>query len=791
MILNYFKIAWRNLRRNKLTSFINIFGLTISISICLLIALFIYDELNYDKFEKDHERIYRLEQVFSVDGKTKHWAATPAPLKGFLTSKFPEIESAARLFPSPYAFIKLNDNKLKEEHYFLADSSIFETLGLTLLQGNPNTALASANNVVLTAKIASKLFGAKEAMNQTLVINSRFFTVTGILKDLPSNSHLKINMLSSLKDLELKQKGMFEWSGNAYYTYVKVAPNTSVKLLMSKADKALYDDGIFHKPAICSHYFHNISKIHLDGNVEKELFQNNDWIFIYIFITIGVLIILLASINYINLTTTRSLERSKEIGIRKTLGAFRKTLILQFVSESVFTTLLSFVIALLVVLFALPQFNAITNKSLELSSVSKPAFILMAVTVICFIGLLAGIYPAFVISSFSPVKALKGISNVTGGKKFSLGFRKSLVVFQFAVSVILVVSSIAVINQISYMFDKPLGYNKENLIVLPCFALTKEKLNVFRNELKSNPHITDVSGCSATPGKRVYLKGLVLPGGRTETMRTMCVDEDYMKTMKMEIVRGRHFNRNIASDSTHGLIFNEAAVEYLGLKDSAFDQQFVIFGAPDEPKTCRVIGVVKNFHQGSLHNAIEPMVFHVKTLYNSIIVRYSGETDGAKQHIASVWNRLFPDQLFTYNMLVDDLEGLYRSETTLKKLLIVFTAFAIAIAMLGLFGLIFFTNTLRKKEIGIRKILGAENGSIIYLLSRDYVLLTTLALLIALPISNYFLNKWLNNFAYHTSISVFTFVGGSVIILLIAFATVFMQGLKAALANPVENIKTE
>jgi putative ABC transport system permease protein len=790
MIKNYFKIAWRNLWKNKLTSFINIFGLTISISICLLISLFIYDEVNYDTFEKDYAQIYRLEQDFSGSGNMRHWAATPGPLKDFLQAKFPEVESSARLYPTPYTFIKLADKKLKEEDCFLADSSVFETLGLTLIQGNPNTALAEPNSIVLTEKIAAVLFGSNNAINQMLLINSTSCKVTGILKDLPSTSHLKINFLGSIKHLEKSNPNVFNWISNGFYTYVKVKKNTNVKQLTDKATKALYDDGIFKGPVVYFHNFHNISKIHLDGNIEKELSQNSSWLFIYIFITIGALIILLASINYINLTTSKSLERSKEIGIRKTLGAFKKQLVAQFITESVLVTLLSFTVGLLIVFLTLPYFNSITDKSLVLSSIIHPFFLFISIGIILFIGVLAGIYPAFVISSFDPINALKGITNITINKKFSFGFRKSLVVFQFVVSTFLVISSMVVINQISFMFDKPLGYNKENLIVLPAISVTKEKLNTLRIELKKNPNIVDVSATSAVPGKRVYLEPVTFEDRDLEVLRTMCIDEDYMKTMQMEIVQGRNFDRSIASDSAEGVIINETAARNFNPSKSVLGQKLILSN-PQLFKPCTILGVVKDFHQGSLHTAIEPMVFHIKTFYNSIIVRYTGNSDEAKKYINIQWTKLFPDQLFTYNMLNDNLGGLYKSESTLKQLLIIFTSFAIAIASLGLFGLIFFANILRKKEIGIRKILGAGNRSIIYLLSREYIILISISLIISIPLSSYLINKWLNNFAYRTDNSITNYFIGTFITLLIALSTVFVQGLRVAMANPVTSLKTE
>jgi putative ABC transport system permease protein len=790
MIKNYFKIAWRNLWKNKFTSFINIFGLGISISIALLIALFIHDEINYDTFEKDYDRIFRVEQDFTADGKTRHWASTPAPLVEFIAAKFPEVESGARLYPITPTFVKTGETKIKEEDCFLSDSSVFETLGLSLIEGNPATALTSPNSVVLPEKTARLLFGRRDPMDQFVLVNSRMCKVTGILKDLPSSSHLKINLLGSINQLDKSNPDVFGWIANGYYTYIKLKKNTDVKLLMDKAAQALYTDGIFQKPAIYYHNFHAISDIHLGGNIEKELSPNSSRLYIYIFMTIAALIILLASINYINLTTSRSLQRTREIGVRKTFGAAKKNVIIQFLSESVLITLVSFVLSFLIVLLALPYFNSVTGKTLSVSDLFSPFFFFASAALILFIGFLAGIYPSFVISSFDPINALKGIPNKPHHKKFSFGFRKSLVIFQFVVSAFLVISSVVVMNQITYMFDKPLGYSKENTLIVPALSLNREKIERLRNELKTDRGVIDVSATSATPGKRVFLKGLIFEGRPIETTRTMCIDADYMRTMKIELVQGRDFDRTVAGDSVEDVILNEAAVSYFGLKKDAIGTTFQIFGFPPGPQPYRVIGVVKDFHQGSLHTAIEPMVFINKEIYNYVLIRYDGNEATAK-HINKVWSGLFPDQLFTYTLLDEAVENLYKAESTLKKLLVVFTSLAIAIASMGLFGLIFFSNTLRKKEIGIRKVLGAANSSIIYLLSREYVVLIFISLLISLPLSGYLTRQWLNNFAYHTSVSVSTFVIGVAVTLVIALATVFVQGMKAALDNPVKNIKAE
>jgi putative ABC transport system permease protein len=791
MLKNYFIVAWRNLKKNRLTSFINISGLTISICICLLITLFIHDEINYDTFEKDFGRVYRAEQAGLNGGVIQYWAASPGPLKDLLLDKFPEVESAARLLPSPFAFINVGDKKFKEENCFLADSTIFEVLGLTLVQGDPSKALSEPNSVVLTETMAARLFGQQNAMHQTLTINSTDLKVTGILKDLPPNSHLQFTSLRSMEMLSNSGNGAIlqNWGANAIYTYVRLKKGANPSLMPDKISEALLKEQVIQKKSDITYHFHEISKIHLDGNIEKEITQNSSWIFIYIFVTVGILILLLASINYINLTTSRSIERSREIGVRKTLGAFKKNLIAQFITESVLITLLSYAIALLVTFIMLPAFNSITGKHLSLLAVINPFFILVSAGIIIFIGILAGIYPAFIISSFDPVNTLKGIVNTNIQSRFSFGLRKGLVIFQFVVSAFLVVSSLVVIKQITYMFDKPLGYSKENVMVLPAYKLTDAMLVKMKNELETDLQIKGVSATSAVPGKRVMIGGVKFGEKEPGSIRTMFVDMEFLKAMHMEILKGRDFNENISSDTAEAAVVNEAAVKQFELKNPVGSDVQIDFARAT--KKCKIIGVVKDFHYGSLHNSIEPVVLSLYPFYTSIVIKYEGDVEQVKKAAATAWNHIYPDELFTYTVLEDDLKTLYRSETTSKELLIIFTILAIIIASMGLFGLIFFSNTLRRKEIGIRKVLGADNGAIVYLLSKEYIFLIVISLAFSLPLSGYALHKWLNNFAYRTDISLTVFLSGTIITLVIAFVTVFMQGMQAALSSPVKNLRTE
>jgi putative ABC transport system permease protein len=789
MFKNYIKIAWRNLKKNKLTSYINIFGLTVSISICLLISLFVFEETNYDKFEADHERIYRAEQLVKQGDGIKEWAASPAAFKNLFLDKYQEVEFSTRLLPSPYAFIKVGEKLFKEEDCFQVDSTFFDVMGLNLLHGDPEKALAEPTSVVISEKMSKKFFNSIDVLGRTLEINSSPYKVTGILKDLPENSHLQVSVLRSIM-LSKNEAFYASWVSNTLYTYLKLKPGVNPNRMQDKFATDLVKQQFTRNKEDLTFRLHNISDIHLGGNIEKELSPNSSWVFVYIFISIGVLVLLLASINYINLTTSRSLERAREIGVRKALGAHRRNIIIQFITESVVVTLLSYILALVVVWATLPLFNQVAEKQLSLSFIMDQFFLLVSISIVLFIGFIGGIYPAFVISAFDPVNTLKGIVASNAQTGFSFFLRKGLVIFQFVISAFLVISSLVVIKQINFMFDKPLGFNKENMIVLPAMNLSDETLRQVKNDLKSNPSIVHISATSATPGKRVILGGMQFPEREgLATVRMMFVDRDYFKTMQVNILKGRDFDNTIGSDTTANVIINQAAAKNLNFKDPIGENAFLVFGT--NLKNATIIGVSGDFHQASLHKDIEATVFVSQPMYYSMIVRYKGEQEKVKSALAATWKKVFPNELFTYTVMDDDIKTLYRSETTFKRILMIFTVLAIVIASLGLFGLIFFSNELRKKEIGVRKVLGAANSSIVYLLSKEYVVLIVVALLISLPLAHFAIQQWLQNFAYRTQVSWLTYITGTAITLLIALSTILVQGSRSASVNPVKNLRTE
>jgi len=787
MFRNYLKVAIKAITKQKVTSFINIFGLAISITICLLISLYIQNETSFDSFRKDSKDTYRLEGITASGNNVSKWASTPAPLSDMLRDNFPEIASTCRLSNKGLVTIRIGANKFKEDRYFYADSTVFEVLDIPLLQGNPKTALNNPSSAILSERTALKLFGRTNILNESILVNDNPMIISGIMKNSPDNTHLQMDILSSLSYIKTTRSSVFgNWQAWPFYTYVKVKPGIDIAALQKKLSdsKKFIEVGLSQRKGDFVLKFHNIRDIHLDGNIEREIAQNSEWKFVYIFGTVGFLILLLASINYINITTFRSLNRAKEIGVRKTFGATKSNLIIQFLIESVLLTLISFAIGFFVFAAALPLFNTITSKELAVGSFFNSFSLLTSVGIIIFIGILAGLYPSFFLSSFDPIRIVKGITNLNTNNRFSLGIRKSLVIVQFCISIALLIASIVVVNQINYMFTKPLGFNKENLLVIPVNSFNLEKVKTLKNELQKNPEIIGVSAASSVPGKRIQFLNAQFQGKtEPEGIRVLTADQNYFNTLKVDIIKGNNF------DSLNGFLINEAAVKQFELNDPVGKTMEV--SLLDSSKVGKIVGVVKDFNYNSLHKAVEPMVVLVHSNWlRFVIIRYIGDNvEKVKREVATTWNSLYPNDLFTYTFLDDDLRQLYSSETTIKKFIIIFTGLAIFIALLGLFGLISFSSALRKKEIAVRKVLGADQFNIIYLLSKEYIILITIAILISSPFSYYILNKWLANFAYRINISTATFFISAFIISLVALTTLIIHGLKAYAANPIKNIR--
>jgi putative ABC transport system permease protein len=792
MFKNYFKVAIKSLLNQKLSSFINILGLTLGIAANLFIALYIFDETSFDTFHKNYERIFRLESVFYAENNVDHWASSPGILKELIDEHFPEIEASARLVKQPEQVIEVDETKFKEKNVFFVDSAITNVLGLSFIRGNSKEAFSDPNSIVLSEKMAKRFYGTTDVIGKTIPIFESPRTIKGVIKDFDKNSHMTLDILLSIDILKRFNQKMFQdWTNLGFYTYVKTTPGVNLKQTEERLKAACYEMGAFEDPDYYHPTLHAINGIHLDGNAQYELSNNSYWIYIYIFLFSGILIIVLASINYINLTTANSMNRAKEIGIRKTLGADKSDLVKQFLVESVLVTFIAFVVAFVIVYISLPAFNHLTGKELTVTSFANANFILTAIGIVLAIGFLAGLYPAFVLSSFRPTEVLKGVvMGNTLRTKFSFGLRKGLMILQFVISIFLLIASMVVVDQIAYMFNKPLGFNQENVLVLPT-NISATQLNAMQEELKRDGVVEGIAFTSAVPGVAPNRGAFIVEGhDYTVFPHFLDVDYNYLATMGMKIVQGRDFDKHIKADENTAFIINETAARSYGWEDPIGKK--LEYSYYDKTKVGKVVGVVQDFNQESQHKAIEPLILQVHPEGDGyIVVRYNNKAKitEVKAMIAAAWDRFLPNDVFTVSLLKNDLHSLYKAEGTMKQLLLLFSLLAIVISSLGLFALVTFSTQLRKKEIGIRKTLGASNRNIVYILSKDYFLPIGVAILVALPLSYFGLNAWLSRFAYHVGINALTLIIAVLIAALTAFLTLSTQGLKAALNNPVKALR--
>lgn len=802
-----FKIAIRNFAKNKIYSIINIFGLSIGIAASALILLFITDELSFDKFHKNYERIYRVvEKRTTVEKKEFLTSQTCGAAGPSLKSSFPEIIESARLLNLWRITVKHKENKFYEGEYLYAENSFFKVFDFELIKGNPETALADPKSIILTEESAKKYFGNEEAFGKYLEVeNFGECRVTGILKDIPANSHLYFTLLISFPTLEaLPWWNEFSqsWNSDYFTTYVLCSKNISFKNILSKINffseqNEVQENGVTRKIQL-----QQLMDIHFySSDIEPDLNQNKGEISdLYIFPSIAFLILFIACINYINLSTARSLTRAKEIGLKKVVGAGRTQLIWQFLYESVFISSASLIIALGLIELLLPSYNNLTGKNLRNPLISAAGLYLIPGTI--FIGLIAGIYPALFLTKFKPVKILKG---KTGDERGNFGLRKILVTAQFAVSAALIVSAIVIYNQLNFIRNKKLGFDKNHLVVIDINSNNVRKdFQVMKNEFRANPGIKNVTVSSRVPGdwkdiSRIDVANFGSSISSAINVYFIGADEEFLGAYKIKIKEGRNFSGEISDSSS--ILINEAAVKSLNLTDPLGKEisVFNTYYSGNQEKTdfkARVIGVVRDFHFRSLHQKIEPIVIG---FWNNPIDRidyFTAEMSGADitgtlQHLKNVGEKFDPVHPFEYNFLDERINDFYKKDQKFGKLIAASTVLAIFVAALGLLGLSLFTSRQRTKEVGIRKVLGASIPSIVMTLSKEFMILVLLSLVLSFPAAYFLLNKWLQNYAYRTGIDFLTFLAAGFMILFIAASSISIQIIKAAASNPVKSLRYE
>ncbi|MDJ1473182.1 ABC transporter permease [Xanthocytophaga flava] len=796
MIRNYVTIALRNLWKNKAFFLITVFGLSIGLTCCLMISLYVQHELSYDNFHQNRDRIARVVMEYKMGTTVTKVSVTGTKVAPAFKRTFPEVESGVRLMK--YASVLKYEDKLFEEQQFLfADSTFFDIFSFPLLQGNPKTALAGPDKIVLTEASAKKYFGNTDPIGKILSSGKKDYMVTGIVGNVPSNSQIQFEFVASFASLSAATKPE-TWFNANYTTYFLLKDAHAIQTLQSKitpymktqAAETGATDGNY-----LTYELEPLTRVHLHSEV-GGLEPNNSITYIYIFGAIVFLILGIACVNYVNLTTARSLERAREVGMRKVLGAVRHQLFWQFIGESGIITSVSILLSVGLTALLLPYFAVLSGQSISLSVLAQPTTLVGLVLAGVVISLLAGSYPALLLSKFQPIKVLKGDYKTSGS---GLWLRKSLIVFQFAISIFLIIATFTIQGQLTFIQNRKLGYNKDHILVLPSDGKIQKSISTIKTEFKRNPNVQSITLAYETP---TFIEGGYsmrrpdMQESQSMYVTAIPVDEDFVKTLGLQIIAGSNFSETDMNDVSgddydkyrYHYIVNESAVKALGWKvDEAIGKRMVL------NKEGEIKAVVKDFHFASMHQKIEPLViFPQKESYGVMMVKLSGQQlPETIEFIKGKWQALAPHYPFEYHFLDDEFNQMYSSEQRTGKIFTLFASLAIVLACLGLFGLAAYTAIQRTKEIGIRKVLGASIGDVVMLLSRDFVKLVFIAFLIATPIVWYAMDKWLQDFTYRINLSWWIFAAAGILTMIIALLTVSFQAIKAAIINPVKSLRSE
>jgi putative ABC transport system permease protein len=808
MFKNFLKTAYRNLYRHKGFSFINIAGLTLGLTACLSIGLFIWDENQYDILIPEGERIYRLYDVRTTDEETSTIARTPPMSATALQQQFPEVEKTVRIYDLQSKLLfQQGDKKIYEEKGIAAEPAFFDFFQVPFKYGSAEKALNDPKSIVLTQELAEKYFGKENPVGRQILMEQEPYQVKGVLQTSFLKFHLPLSFIIPLEALQLPKERMQSWQWHQFYTYVKLKKGIEVKDLQSKFQDLIRhkvnpitkEDGSTYLP-----FFQPLKEIHLySSNFKYDIAERGNIIYVKALTIIAAFILLIACLNFINLATAKSIQRAKEVGVRKSIGANRKQLMLQFTGETILLSFISVILSSIATGLLLPSLNHFTDKHISLEIFLNPSFLLLLLLLTLAVGVAAGFYPALVLSRYMPVKVLKGglVNDVSNGKIPWL--RHSLVVVQFALSALLTVSAIVVFRQVNYLHNKNLGFSREEIMFFPMRGdnLT-ENYESFKNQLLQSSGVLNVSIGYGFPGDLFATDDIIVPKGGQQkkfSVIQLLVDHDYIKTLGMKIIAGRDFSKDIKTDKDAAFIINESAVKELGYgtPEKAIGQPLVweVWDSqtPDSLKKGQIIGVVNNFHLKSLYDKVSATVLQIypQAYWKVAVKMKTADIQNTIGNVKNVWSRFSPEYPIEYNFMDENFEQMYKSEDKLKTLLSLFTCIAIFVGCLGLFGLAAFTAQRRTKEIGIRKVLGASVKGIVLLLSKDFLKLVLVALVIASPVAWYFMNEWLQDFAYRVSIDVSVFALAAFLSISIALITVSFQAVRSAIANPVKSLRIE
>ena len=816
MIRNFFLIALRNLKKYRFYSVINILGLTVGIAACMLILLYVRFELSYDKYNEHADRIYRVDWELFLKGNYTYKAAVTPPMAEALVRDYPEVEAATRFrYMGAFHFKREVENTV-EWRVVYSDNELFKIFTIPFIAGDPTSALKDPYSMVISEKCADQFFPGEDALGKTLIKDNKdLYTITGIFREIPDNSHFHYRMFLSMEGLDESKNN--NWIGGPYNTYILLRKGANPKALEAKlpamVDKYLLPQAASVLGKIFIEDFETggnkltlhlrpLLDIHLHSNLQNELEGNNDVVHVYILTAIALFILIIACINFMNLSTARSATRAREVGIRKVVGSDRKMLIFQFLVESIILCVISFILALAITETLLPSFNNFVGITLKIPW-DHISFYLVVIITAGVIGTIAGFYPALVLSGFKPVTVLKGVLAKSHSSFF---LRSTLVVFQFFISIFIIIVTVAMYHQMNYIKTKKLGFIKENVIIIRDVYNVGDKLPVIRDEIVKNHFVVNGTITGYLPGPNAARKTPLIwkygsdPTPETSTnAETWIVDDHYIPTLGMEVIAGRNFSKDFPSDSS-AIILNETAVRAFGFTGDPIGERISLLkdnpdGSQDlrNQETRTVIGVVKDFNYESLHREVEPLsLLYGKDSRSFLIFRYETEqTDQLIKSIETTWKSMAPGEPFNYSFLDVGFERLYASEQKLGELFTVFSCLAVFIACMGLFAMTAFTTEQRTKEIGIRKVMGASIQNIILLLSKEFSKLILISFLLAIPVAWYGIYWYYGQFVYRTNINPVMFVGVGILVFILASLTMFYQSVKAANTNPVNSLRSE
>lgn len=791
MFRNLIKTAVRHITKHSGYSILNILGLTLGITSAFFLIIYVTDEISYDRYHEKADRIYRVSSTITEPDDEFTWIVAQIPFGPQVVKDYPEVQSFVRFIPVGRTLCKYEDKEFNEENFFYVDSTLFDIFTYKAVKGDLKRGVTEPGKIILTEKIASRYFGEADPIGKTLKAGQTAYEVTGVIRDVPANSHFRFDAVASRSNLP-KQFGN-SWGNFGVFTYLLFPANFDVKSFETKME-GMYDSymkSIFGALNIkIKYHLDPIKKIHLYSTNAQEPEPTGSITYVYIFGIVAIFLVLIAAMNYMNLATARSVKRAREVGLRKVVGSHRSILVMQFLSESVIFTLISLILSILLMVALLPKFNLLAGKSFAVSEIYSPAVLMSLLGIIILVGIVGGSYPAFFLSRFSPVTVFKGeISQGSAGKLF----RKVLVVIQFTVSVIMIICTLVVFRQINYLKTMDQGFDQANVLSLQLNDQSMaKKYPVLKEALLENPEIKYVTSTSTAVGEgsgKVLFNVESDQGMSQRGINFAVVDHDFVETMGIKMLQGRDFQEDMPSDTVSGVVVNETFVKRMAWKDPIGKKVELYSGNQIK---ARVIGVMKDYHQTGMYNEVETFMLVYRTLNPVIYMKLSGvNSSQTLAFIEAKWKEVFPDQPFTYTYLSERFNRQFDADEKRGFIFTMFTILAILIACLGLFGLASYTVEQKTKEIGIRKVFGANENIILRLISQDFILLVFMGIIIAVPLAYYFMSNWLENYVYRTTIGAIVILSACLITIVITFVTISYKAWQAAIMNPSNSIKTE